>query len=130
MSGNPLSFIDPFGLFGTKSCAYYQQACFANGGVYECKVASNVCPIFPDNNDPTGENEAIGNWSECVRQCLQEVHKDRMQSPQSCSVENNIDPDDNLSDHVNCFSGCSINPENPYNPFFGSDLPDADPSLY
>ncbi|PWG74590.1 hypothetical protein DF186_17125, partial [Enterococcus hirae] len=71
---NPVNYFDPLGLYGTKSCAYYDQACRANQGTYECRVAPALCPKFPDNDDPTGNSDPIGNWSECVRQCLQEKH--------------------------------------------------------
>lgn len=45
--GNPLNYIDPKGLYGTKSCTYYDQACSANEGTYECKVAKILCPTIP-----------------------------------------------------------------------------------
>ncbi|VAW96927.1 hypothetical protein MNBD_GAMMA22-1251 [hydrothermal vent metagenome] len=91
-------------------------------------VARNVCPIFPDNDGTNGEDESIGNWSECVRQCLQERHKNRMPKPKSCSPDNNIGSEDNADDHAMCFIGCGFNSENPYNPI-GKDLPNRNPSL-
>lgn len=61
VDNRPLTLIDPFGLYGTTSCSYYQQRCEEVGGVYYCYLAPSVCNNFPD-----------GNWSNCVRQCLQE----------------------------------------------------------
>ncbi len=125
----PFKFIDPKGLFGTKSCSYYDQACGANEGLYECNFAPSLCRAFPDNDDPTGDSDKIGNWSECVRQCLQEKHKNRMPLPNQCSEENNIKPQDNFDDHRSCWKGCLLNPENPYNPS-GPNLSDGSPRLY
>jgi hypothetical protein len=83
-----------------------------------------MCPAFP-----TGK-QVLGNWADCVRQCLQERHKARMPDKDSCSDRNNIDDvGSNAYDHAACFAGCTANTENPYNPF-GPDLPDNDVSLY
>ncbi len=129
VDGNPISLVDPTGLYGTQSCSYYGQACSANQGTYECKVAPELCPRFPNNDDPTGNSDKIGNWSECVRQCLQERNRNRMPYPQQCSPANNISPGDNKDDHLDCWSGCYKNPENPYNRS-GPNLPDGFPRLY
>ena len=126
---NPLNFFDPFGLYGTQSCSYYDQACSANGGSYECRVAPELCPRFPVDDDPGGDSDPIGNWSDCMRQCLQDKHKDRMKSPDMCGADNNISPSENAADHASCAAGCLSNPENPFDPT-GPDLPDNDPSLY
>lgn len=109
--------------------SYWSQACEANQGSYECKAATRLCPAFPDNDDPKGNGDPIGNWSKCARQCLQERHNNRMPEPQSCSDDNNIEADDNKSDHLDCWKGCLANPENPYDSN-GPDLPDGHPSLY
>jgi RHS repeat-associated protein len=115
---NPLSGIDPMGLYGSQSCGYYSQACAANRGSYECRVASRACNIFPKKQ----------NYFDCARQCLQERHKGRQSQPNSCSADNNIGLGANASDHSTCLSGCLLNPENPYAPK-GPDLPDADVDL-
>ncbi len=126
---NPIRWIDPLGLYGTQNCNYWNQACAANEGGYECNVASSVCPIFPDNDGVSENYPNTANWSECVRQCLQERHRDRMPNPQQCSADNNISPGDNLDDHGDCFSGCRTNPNNPYDPS-GPYLPNGSPSLF
>jgi RHS repeat-associated protein len=126
---SPLRWVDPLGLYGTQSCSYYDQACAANQGAYECSVAPTLCPQFPNNDDPTGNSDKTGNWSECVRQCLQEKHNARMPNPGQCSNDNNISPGDNKDDHLSCWSGCYKNPENPYNSN-GPNLPDGSPRLY
>ena len=123
VNGNPVSRKDPKGLYGTNDCTYYQQACDANGGAYECQIAKNVCPIFPDKGGP------VGNWSACVRQCLQENHKATMPHPNQCSPDNNISPTDNATQHKECFRRCGENSQNPYDPS-GPDLPDDSPRLY
>ncbi len=119
VGNNPLSNIDPMGLYGSQSCNYYAQACAANGGSYECRVASRACKIFPKKQ----------NYFDCARQCLQERHKKRQPEPNSCSADNNIGLGDNAADHAKCLSGCMANPENPYDPK-GPDLPDADVDLF
>ena len=119
VGNNPLSNIDPLGLYGSQSCNYYAQACAANGGSYECRVASRACKIFPKKQ----------NYFDCARQCLQERHKKRQPEPNSCSADNNIGLGDNAADHAKCLSGCMANPENPYDPK-GPDLPDADVDLF
>lgn len=122
---NPLSFVDPLGLYGTKSCAYWNDACIAGGGTgaYECHVAQNLCPKFPNGD------KGVGNWSECARQCLQEKHKDQLKSTNQCSTDNNISIGNNVNDHAACWTGCAENPENPYHSK-GPDLPDNSPRLF
>ncbi|MBZ0302565.1 MAG: RHS repeat-associated core domain-containing protein [Anaerolineae bacterium] len=98
VEGNPISRIDPFGLYGTPSCAYYSQACKRSGG-YAC-AAQYICPVFPE-----GEENA---WWQCVRQCLQEEHNRREESENSCYVTDNP-----YTDHTTCLTACSINSGNP-----------------
>ncbi|HDH04695.1 MAG TPA: hypothetical protein ENH01_03135 [Nitrospirae bacterium] len=118
MTGNnSVNFVDPWGLYGTQSCSYYKQACEINGGPYECKIATVACKSFPSQNT-----------LDCIRQCLQEKHKDRQPEGQ-CSEEGQTDFSDFTSEHQDCFSGCYQNPENPYDPQ-GPDLPDGPVTLY
>lgn len=132
VSNNPLRFIDPSGLFGTLSCAYWPHACVIGGGEpgnkedsasYECETAPKACSGF------TSGSKGLGNWFDCVRQCLQEKHQGRMPNPEQCSPDNNIPFGANKDAHLDCWDGCRRNPENPYNPT-GPDLPDRDPLLY
>ena len=132
VDGNPIVKIDPFGLYGTSSCAYYGQSCQVNIGRYECEVARRMCPIIPDDSERSrGKNssDTTGNWSECVRQFLQEKHMGRMPKPLSCSPDNTISNPDNANDHTICFAGCRRYPENPYDPT-GPDLPSGDLKLF
>jgi len=108
---------------------YYDETCNANGGDYECSVAPELCRRFPDDNSTESYSDPIGNWSECVRQCLQERHEAQMEDPAACNEDNQIDLGDNTTDHAKCFVGCAQNPENPYDSD-GPPLPDATPSLY
>jgi hypothetical protein len=113
------------GLYGTDNCNYYREACATNGGVYEC-TALYVCLVFPQQRDnlyPDG----VGNWSNCMRQCLQEHHLGRQPDPRACDAANNISPESNVSDHFDCATACMVNPENPYDP--NSSLPDQNISL-
>jgi hypothetical protein len=118
VKNNPLITRDPFGLYGTRDCSYYDQTCQANGGRYECKAAPWLCNKFPKEDDT----------SNCMRQCLQEKHKKRMQNPNQCHPDNAIDVGDNAADHITCAVGCFRNPENPYQND-GPNLPDGSPVL-
>ncbi len=62
----PLTFTDPKGLYGTKSCVYYQQACRVNQGSYECLVAPVPCKQFPVDDDPKGGSDKIGDVTDCM----------------------------------------------------------------
>ncbi len=119
VKNRPLNARDPLGLYGTTECAYYDQTCQANGGRYECDAAPWLCNTFPKNNQ----------GSDCMRQCLQEKHKNGMSNPNQCSSENAVDVGNNAADHISCAAGCFQNPENPYNSD-GPDLPDGSPGLY
>jgi RHS repeat-associated protein len=57
---NPQNFFDPFGLYGTNSCGYYDQACSASGGTYECSVAPELCPAFPDDDTSLESPDPVG----------------------------------------------------------------------
>jgi RHS repeat-associated protein len=122
---DPVNFVDPWGLYGSKNCEYYDQACAANNYWYdyECLAAPSFCKLAP-----TGD-ELLGNWGDCVRQCLQEKHRDRLSHEDQCSEENRSNLDDIYEDHEECWKGCYLNPENPYDPL-GTDLPDNDVTLY
>ncbi len=76
MRNNQVNYIDPWGLYGSGSCGYYDQACAANNYwyQYECSMSPTFCMAAPTGDDFLG----IGNWGDCVRQCLQEKHRDRM----------------------------------------------------
>jgi RHS repeat-associated protein len=66
VGGNPIVRVDPTGLtYGTTDCSYYKQQCQASGGssVYYCDLALSVCSMIPE----------YGNWTSCVRQCLQDA---------------------------------------------------------
>jgi RHS repeat-associated protein len=118
VGNNPVNWVDPLGLYGTKDCSYYQQACETNGGIYECYIAEKACNFFPKNNET----------SNCIRQCLQEKHKKRQPEGQ-CSEEGQTGWGDFSFEHYDCFKDCLQNPENPYDPK-GPDLPDQDIRLY
>jgi RHS repeat-associated protein len=115
---NPINYIDPLGLYGTKDCSYYQQACKTNGGFYECQIVERACNFFPKSNET----------SDCIRQCLQERHKVR-QPEGVCSEEGQTGWSEFASEHEACIAGCFRNPENPYDAN-GPDLPDEDIRLY
>jgi RHS repeat-associated protein len=97
---NPQKFIDPLGLYGTTSCAYYSEACAATLDPYACS-AQYICPIFPKGEENGG--------LQCVRQCLQEEHRRRNKenNHRSCLGDNP------LFDHSTCFTACFMNSSNP-----------------
>jgi RHS repeat-associated protein len=116
-SDDPINWIDPRGLYGTQSCSYYEQACQTNGGLYECSIAPNACNFFPKTP-----------FFNCVRQCLQEKHKER-QPKNQCSQQGQTSFSNFVTEHYECIGGCYQNPENPYSPS-GPDLPNEDIALY
>ena len=121
---DPVNEVDPEGLFGTESCNYYKQACQANGGGYECNSQKDyIC-----NESPKKMGSFAPNFN-CIRQCLQEKHYARMPYPKACSEENNMPVTQNIKDHASCWTGCSLNSQNPYDAN-GPDLPSKDIKLY
>ena len=118
VGNNPINRIDPLGLYGTYSCTYYAQACQTNGGTYECHIVQTACNFFPKNDDT----------SNCIRQCLQEKHKNR-KPPNQCSEKGQTGWGDFATEHYECFKGCIQNSQNPYDPN-GPNLPNGDITLY
>ena len=91
VGNNPVNWFDPLGL---SSCEYYTKACDENGGIYECKIASIACENIPG--------------MDCMRDCLQKEHHDRMPDKDQCSEKNQIPPIDNAGDHLYCFMVCGF----------------------
>jgi RHS repeat-associated protein len=105
VDGNPLRYVDPFGLYGTNSCQYYTDRCAQTGDVYYCHIAPIACENFPGGYTPVGQ---------CIRKCLQDRDKDRppgnkcepLPSPYS-------DPKRGLDlqwDHDFCWVHCALDP--------------------
>ncbi len=61
VQNNPVNEKDPFGLSSDRDCSYYKKLCDEYGGSYYCTIAPAICKYTPD----------IGNWSDCVAECLQ-----------------------------------------------------------
>jgi hypothetical protein len=118
VQNNPVNDTDPLGLYGTKQCEYYAQACKTNGGFYECNIAEKACNFFPKNDDA----------SNCIRQCLQDKHKDR-QPKNQCSDKGQTDFTNFFTDHKDCILGCMKNHNNPFDSK-GPNLPDSNIRLY
>jgi len=122
VANSPASDRDPLGPYGTASCAYYREACSADGGIYNCYLAQEACQKFPSY-----PNETSG--ADCIRQCLQEKHYSHLPEPNSCSSSNQPNVPDITGDHLFCILRCAQNPENPYDTN-GAPLPDKNPSRY
>ena len=106
VGNRPVNLKDPFGLYGTTSCTYYDVMCSMTDSYYYCYAASTVCNNFPDL--PT-------NWDECVRQCLQDYDNERCQ-PQSCDNPPKFSFTCTfVKAHAYCFTKCARDPNN--NPF-------------
>ncbi len=115
---DPINLTDPLGLYGTKSCKLYDDLADRYGGFYFKTLAPAACNTFPEGE--TTDKSHLTNWSNCMRQCLQERAVDR----QFCTAQENTSKAI-FDDHISCGAGCVLNPENPYNPD-GPDLPDGD----
>ena len=98
VNDNPISLIDPFGLYGTSDCSYYAQRCAQVGGVYYCYIAPAVCNASPD---------APG-WSGCVRDCLQNADK---RVCNTCSGGSDVWC--TIGAHEYCWTQCSKNSNSP-----------------
>ncbi len=130
---NPLSYIDPWGLYGTNDCSYYQQRCLESGGKYYCEEAPYWCnwfPKYPDPN-PNRDNDYEG-WARCTRQCLQDCDRDHNRKQNACPVkaDDRKGPWDPRSEsfgcHAKCYSMCWAwgvqqhgPPTAPYRPWTG-----------
>ena len=111
-----VNYGDWWGLFGTESCEYYDILCKYTGDIYSCFIAGPACKEIKKVPLPK-------EWAECVRACLQE----RREQSRCMSYVPLIDiPYRLFIDHPLCFSLCFINPENPFDPFSGEQLPDYD----
>ncbi len=91
VGNNPVNNNDPLGL---KSCEYYDWTYNTNGGLYEGSFAPYFCEHIPD--------------MDCMRECLQRDHYDRMPYKDQCSEKNQISPLDNIEDHIYCFMICGF----------------------
>ena len=100
----PLTLLDPFGLYGTTNCSYYVKQCQKNGGVYYCFFAQVACNYIPPL--------IRSNWTECVRQCLQEADA-RTCAP--CKGKGS-DVWCTTGAHVFCWYKCAVDPNNPPRP--------------
>ena len=118
---DPINFTDPLGLYGTNSCQFYNDLCEQYGDNY-CEIAGAVCEDI--NQAETFYPAPLRNRFQCVRQCLQEQIENRLNDGE-CSGA--TDFDDIARDHIGCPLRCTFNPENPYSPFTGPDLPDRSP---
>ena len=70
VEGDGINYSDSMGLqakakgYESNSCAYYDERCKNDAGMYYCKVAPTVCAGSPDSR-----------WTRCVRKCLQDTDK-------------------------------------------------------
>jgi len=105
--GNPLSYTDSKGLYGTKCCGYYQMRCAASpNNSWYCYVYQQVC------NQPLSSPA-----SDCIRKCLQEYDKDHSGGNIPQCLQNPYGPIDFVTSHKFCFEACLANPD--VNPFTG-----------
>ena len=88
---NPVNFVDPSGLSGTKECEYYDKRCGKTCGVdeYACK-ASQCCKDF-------GE----GSKRNCVRGCLIKYEKKHCQNLVGEAREKCA-----YTAHMDCYNKC------------------------
>ena len=107
VGGNPIWAIDPFGLYGTQSCDFWQQTCAAGGynSRYTCRLAPWVCSHSP--NGPV--------WN-CIRQCLQDSYDRDLPYPGVCRPNNYVPSRPLTIDHINCWLACAEDPADPVSP--------------
>ena len=121
---NPVNYTDPYGLYGTSDCSYYERQCEKYGGEYYCETARKACPAFnkdwlgpTEDPDPSRDDDYEG-WQRCTRQCLQdcdqESNQKREQKNQCSEGDNNGEsPNDDFWDwqhfscHTKCYSACT-----------------------
>jgi RHS repeat-associated protein len=90
---NSTIYIDTNGLFGTTDCSYYIERCNETGNSYYCDIAPFVC-------DKAGDNP----WSNCARQCLQDIDRQVPVVNQCGKFSFNSF----FSGHGFCFTACTI----------------------
>jgi RHS repeat-associated protein len=113
VGNNPVNFTDPWGLYGTNDCSYYEKRCKEAGGDYYCKTAPFFCDEvfdkYPDP-DPSRDDDFEG-WTRCTRQCLQDC--DRLLSEDDSCLKPDPSTDSFLDSqhsycHAICYTACGV----------------------
>ncbi len=123
VGNNPVNFVDPWGLYGTNECSYYEQRCLESGGKYYCETAKYYCNKFPKYPDPDpGRDDDFEGWSRCTRQCLQDCDKDKNKDQDTCPHQADPTTDEftdlkHTSCHVECYAKCgALKGTHPFTP--------------
>lgn len=108
-NGNPLRYFDPWGLYGTNDCSYYEQRCLESGGKYYCEQAQYWCNLFPKYPDPNPKrDDDFEGRARCTRQCLQDCDRDENRNQNSCPAtpDDRKGPWDPRSESFKCHAKC------------------------
>jgi RHS repeat-associated protein len=121
---DPINRSDPRGLYGTDNCSYYDQRCQETGSPYYCGAAKGVCERAPKGRpgeNPDSPQGVLTDWSQCVRECLQDCDKGaqiaRNNRRMACGVppsENDIVHESFGFCHAGCFLACAVGGGNPF----------------
>lgn len=118
---DPINHIDPFGLYGTRDCTYYDKQCEEYNGDYYCNWAPKWCKRF-------NRWDAF-HWTRCVRKCLQDYDKKNCSPSEPCTdpeVEKQV-LECNKKGHVFCYLKCLDAPG--VDPNTGQSNPNTAPAV-
>jgi hypothetical protein len=86
-----------------QACFYadYAQRCVDSGGTsnYYCSVAPFMCKWTPE----------VGNWTACVRQCLQTADNVICRTPNGCGADTSC----TTVAHADCWFHCALDASRP-----------------
>ena len=109
VDGNPINLRDPFGLYGTRSCAYYRRACKEHGGHYYCIVAPVACIAFKNFDPVPFFDDPFDKWRRCTRKCLQDCSRKHHNDSPICPPgdHNGFWDPPHFSCHNSCYKSCA-----------------------
>ncbi len=117
---DPVNHIDPFGLYGTRDCSYYDEQCKKYNGTYYCDWAPKWCDRFHPWDDK--------HWTRCVRKCLQDYDDKNCSPDQPCTdprTESQVKKC-NWKGHFFCYIKCAKDPGT--DPNTGQPNPNVSPA--
>jgi RHS repeat-associated protein len=115
VGNNPINYTDPWGLYGTNDCSYYERRCKESGGAYYCEIAPRWCKRFPRYPDPDpSRDDDFEGLARCIRQCLQDCDRDQKMCSDDRGKKKTDPSTDSFFDqkptacHFKCYTSCGV----------------------